>query len=191
MTTRVVIGIDPGQKGAIALLTITAGRPELIEAWSIGGDSKGNPWWDRADKATGGALTLAEEFGGIDLIVSEIPGGGGASRKDLSPVTWLTMGRRLGEVTAMLRLGAPKARAVDVTSADWPKALRLGVGKKPYQIGGPVGWHRVIEARTLTGCDRWQSSPTGLKDAQADRMIAQAEATLIAIAGAMMYPPEP
>jgi hypothetical protein len=185
----ITIGIDPGQRGAIALVSVpTAGLSTVLGVWSIDGTSKALPWWDRADIATRAALAIAEQHGGLDLIVSEIPGGGGASRKPLSPVTWLTMGRRLGEVVAMLRLGAPTARAVDITSAEWPKALRLVVGKQPYQVGGPVGWHRVIEARTLTGSTLWQPSPSGLRQAEADRMISQAEAVLIAIAGARSTP---
>lgn len=188
--SRIILGIDPGQSGAIALISETPGAlPIVLGAWSIDGNSKGDPWFDRAIRATSEACALAERNGGLDLIVSEIPGGGGASRKPLSPVTWLTMGRRLGEVATMIRLACPKARAVDVDSGMWPKALKIVVGKKAF-CGGPEGWHRLTEANTLTRGGVWNYVADKLTDAAANRLISQAEAVLIAVAGGRLYPLE-
>jgi hypothetical protein len=189
--SRIILGIDPGQSGAIALISETPGAlPIVLGAWSIDGNSKGDPWFDRAIRATSQACALAERNGGLSLIVSEIPGGGGASRKPLSPVTWLTMGRRLGEVVAMVRLACPKARAVDVDSGMWPKALRVPVGKKATYPNAPDGWHRTIEAGTLTRGLGATYLPEKLTAAQANRLISQAEAVLIAVAGGRLYPLE-
>lgn len=188
--SRVILGIDPGQSGAIALILETPGAlPIVLGAWSIDGNSKGDPWFDRAIRATSEACALAERNGGLSLIVSEIPGGGGASRNKLQPVTWLTMGRRLGEVVAMVRLACPKARAVDVDSGLWPKVLKIGVGKKPI-LNAPDGWHRLTEANTLTRGGVWNYIAGKLTDAGANRLISQAEATLIAVAGGRLYPSE-
>jgi len=188
--SRVILGIDPGQSGAIALVIETPGTlPIVLGVWSIDGNSKGDPWFDRAIRATSEACALAERNGGLSLIVSEIPGGGGASRNKLQPVTWLTMGRRLGEVVAMVRLACPKARAVDVDSGMWPKVLKIGVGKKP-SLNVPDGWHRLTEANTLTRGGVWNYIAGKLTDAAANRLISQAEATLIAVAGGRLYPSE-
>lgn len=190
--SRIILGIDPGQSGAIALISETPGAlPIVLGVWSIDGNSKGNPWFDRAICATSEACAIAERNGGLDLIVSEIPGGGGASRKPLSPVTWLTMGRRLGEVATMIRLAAPKSRAVDVDSGMWPKVLKIVVGKKATRTGALEGWHRLTEANTLTRGGVWAYLPEKLNGAQSNRLIAQAEAVLIAVGGGLLYPSEP
>ena len=190
--SRIILGIDPGQSGSIALISETPGAlPIVLGAWSIDGNSKGDPWFDRAIRATSEACALAERNGGLALIVSEIPGGGGASRNKLQPVTWLTMGRRLGEVVAMVRLACPRARAVDVDSGLWPRTLRLPVGKQPYQDGDHNGWHRIVEVNTLTRAAEWRYVTNNLTDAAANRLISQAEATLIAVAGGRLYPSEP
>jgi len=193
--SRIILGIDPGQSGSIALICETPGAlPIVLGAWSIDGNSKGDPWFDRAIRATSEACALAERNGGLDLIVSEIPGGGGASRKPLSPVTWLTMGRRLGEVVAIVRLACPKARAVDVDSGLWPKTLKIVVGKKPTHggsmVGAPDGWHRLTEANTLTRGGVWAYRADKMTEAAANRLISQAEAVLIAVAGGRLYPLE-
>jgi len=189
--SRIILGIDPGQSGSIALICETPGAlPIVLGAWSIDGNSKGDPWFDRAIRATSEACALAERNGGLDLIVSEIPGGGGASRNKFQPVTWLTMGRRLGEVATMVRLACPKARAVDVDSGMWPKALRVPVGKKATHRNVPDGWHRTIEAGTLTRGHGATYLPEKLTAAIANRLISQAEAVLIAVGGGLLYPSE-
>lgn len=183
----IVAGIDPGRSGAIAIIRHDQGRSEVLGSWSIDGDSKSWPWWDRATKAVGELLALPAEAGGLDLIVSEVPGGGGASRKDFQPATWLTMGRCLGLVEALLRVGAPSAAVLDVTSAEWPKVLRVPVGKQAAW-GQIKGWHRVTEARTLADVEgSWPRSADGLNQADVDRQIARAEAVLVAIAGAIIH----
>lgn len=189
--SRIILGIDPGQSGSIALISETPGAlPIVLGAWSIDGNSKGDPWFDRAIRATSEACALAERNGGLDLIVSEIPGGGGASRNKFQPVTWLTMGRRLGEVATMVRLACPKGRAVDVDSGLWPKVLKIIVGKKSMIWEEPEGWHRLTEANTLTRGGVWAYRPEKLTEAAANRLISQAEAVLVAVAGGRLYPLE-
>ncbi len=185
-----VAGIDPGRSGAIALVRWGDGVSIVLDSWAIDGDSKSWPWFERAKAATEELFALAKRNGGLDLIVAEVPGGGGASRKDFRPDTWLSMGRCLGLVEALLRAGAPSAVAMDVTSAEWPKALRVPVGKRS-EWGEVKGWHRVIEANTLSDIEGgWPRTPNGLKQAEADRYIAKAEAALIAIAGAILHEQE-
>lgn len=171
----IILGIDPGADGALALLSMAA-RPVLLSSWSIYGDPA--PWWRRLYEAL-------DALPRPDLVAMETPGGGGRSRgRTRGPGAMLGLGRNTGRMEGALRGRWRDVDIVDVDSGTWPGLVSVPVGKR-----GELGWHRVVEARTrLQVPEDWPAGmPSSMTATDARRWVARAEAGLIGMAAGRAF----
>jgi len=175
-----VLGIDPGRSCGLALVEHRRGvRPRLSGAWHIRGGTR-LLWTSRAAAAVDAvALSLPPTDLASLRIVLEVPGGRGASRRNYGPDTWLGLGRYAGVIEGLLYAELAVA-ALEMPSNDWPKRLRLRVGKQG------AGSHRIQEACLIcAGADEHLAAMPDNSKAARERRVCIAEAILIATAGGL------
>lgn len=172
-----VLGCDPGQDGALALVRLDGARkerPVVLGWWAIYGDER-----PRQRRLSGALLQVLELLGDADLdaVAIEEPGGRGASHKSYGPDTWLGLGWYAGQVQGAIGQLCPNAAVQRIGSDLWPRKVGVRVGKRDD------GRHRIAEARQAAGFAPDMASVKTAADLE--RVVAAAEAVLIGVAGGL------
>lgn len=173
-----VLGCDPGQDGALALVRLDGARkerPTVLGWWTVYGDER-----PRQRRLSGALLQVLDLLGDADLdaVAIEEPGGRGASGKGYGPDAWLGLGWYAGQVQGAIQQLCPGATVQRIGSDLWPRKVSVRVGKLDD------GRHRLIEARRIAG---FAPDMVAVKTAaDLERVVAAAEAVLIGVAGGLI-----
>lgn len=202
MTAPIIIGIDPGRSAAVAAVRVPAnGRPILLGAWNVFGSKHKSS----AERAWSRSLDVClQELGELAPMVARIwvedPPADGKTKKKARGNPFAKGGRmgstrgpdfllRLGRFQGELIRGFRTMYGMDpllLPQDEWARELRLPDGKRmPPFASTPRGWHRCAEAAHHV--EGYQQPPAAKDDNAGERLVAIAEAVLIAACGAQRW----
>lgn len=174
------IGIDPGSRGAVALVE-WPGRghlPRAVGAWSVYGRWP-DLWYDRAVKACRSAWSAAGDIvehppaGLLNVRVWQETFPAKSRGGKISPTAWIGLGRRCGALLCAFHRASGWVWPEEVENTAWRQAWDLGPKRGD-------GTHRLQECRLYI-----QGSGPVLDKVRPSCLIDSAEALLIAGAAAM------